>query len=427
MGRYIKHLLTAGFGLAALGCGDSSRESSPTSPSFATTASCDLSTARSLVSSIFPMSVRTTANSLIQTIQNAGAGAEAATDAGFDLLALVATYGPGTPQSSSNFANAIIPCQNVGTFSTTDFTGALGPNGAFEVRGGSGDKAAVVSHDVLWGLEPPLDASAVRLTWNNITHAVSSTVTTKRFLAYGAQVTVSGFSTETQVGTIFDWFTVPTLTFDPGVIVGTCFIDNSGSEYLIQHNPAGSGGEIVPGATPSFCPVVSGYREVEGWSLTAVGHRLLDFFRPQPLLAAAIAVGGKNPAGSIGSLSPSAAVDPGLITLKFQGTVANGKTNQQIKFTNGQAVSVSVTPFGKTPMDGAKVRLIATSNLGATVVPEGNVAITQDGIATFPGLKLNKAGGYRLIATLDAFGQIGTAGFDFNNVTSNGFNLKQLK
>ena len=424
MGRRITSLTTAALGLAAIGCGDSTR-GSPTSPDFApSVVGCDLSTARGLVNSIFPSAQRTPAKNFLQAIQNAGVPSDAATNAGFDLFALIAGYGSGSPQDRSTFVNAIIPCQSVGSVSLPiDFTGAFGPNGAFEVRGSVDDKAAAVSHDILWGLEPPIQTgTATRHTWNEITGGIAN----KRFLAYGAPVTVPGFTNETLVGTIFEWFTIPTLSFDPGVVVGTCINDGSGSEYLIQHNAVATGGEIVPSATPSFCPVVSSYEGNEGWSLTAVAHRFIDFFKPQPLLAAAL--GTRPPGGSIGSLSPSAAVNPELIKLAFEGQVADGRTTPAIvTFTGGKSVSVKVTPGGSTPLDGARVRLIATTNLGTTVVASGNTATTQDGIATFPNLTISKAGGYRLIATLDGFGQNSTAGYKFNNVTSNGFNLKQTK
>jgi hypothetical protein len=431
--RPIAHLLMAAFGLAALGCGESNSGSSPTSPELATsTATCDLSTARGLVSSIFASSQRTPARNLLQAIQNAGSGTAAATDAGFDLFGLLAANGTGSASDRSTFVNAIIPCQKVGDVALPiDFSAAFGANGAFEVRGNSAtDNTAAVSHDVLWGLEPPLAGSPLtKQTWNAITTAVPSTpaVTTKRFLAYGYPVTPAGFTNETQVGTIFEWFTIPKLTFSPGVVVGTCINDGSGSEYLIQHNAVGNGGDIVPSATPSFCPAtLSGLVQNQGWSLLAVAHRVVDFFKPQPLLAAALAT--RPPGGSLGALSPSAAINPGQITLSYGGKqIADGKTNQQIQFTDGTTVTVSVTPAGSTPMDGVRVRLIATSNLGATVVPNGNTAVTQNGVATFPTLSLNKAGGYRLIATLDGFGQNNASGFNFSNVTSNGFNLKQTK
>jgi hypothetical protein len=430
MGRCITLLLIAGFGLSVVGCTDASRDSSPTSPSFATTVSCDLSTARSLVNSIFPMNERMTANSLLQIIQNEGSQSEAATNAGFDLLALVATYGPASPLNSSTFANAIIPCQNVGTVATAiDFTAALGPKGAFAVRGASAtDGAPVLSQDRAWGLEPPLKevGSTARYTWNEITNAPSG-VTTKRFLAYGYPVTPDKFTTETPVSTIFDWYSIPTLTFSPGVIVGSCINDGTTSGALIQHNAFGSGGEIIPSATSSFCSFASASRDIEGWSLAAVAHRLFDLFKPQPLLAAALWT--RPPAGSTGALSPYIAVNPGQITLAFLGQIADGKTGVPLTFKGNPPtpVSVSVTPAGFTPMDGVRVKLIATTNLGATVTPSGNIATTENGVATFPNLTINKAGGYRLIATLDGFGQNSTAGFQFNNVTSNGFNLKQSK
>ena len=441
MDRRIALLVTASLGAAAIGCGDGDRASSPTAPEFApSTVSCDLSTARSLANGIFPNSVKTQVTNLLQTIQNAGAKTEAATNAGFDLFALVATYGPGSPQNSSTFVNAIIPCQDVGTVAQTlpiDFTGALGPNGAFAVRGGSAtDKAAAVSHDGLWGLEPLLNTSvtpAVRYTWDQITVAPTrfppaSNLSNKRFLAYGAPITDPSFTAEQQVGTIFDWFTIPTLSFNPGVVVGTCYTDETGAGYLIQHNAQNNGGEIVPSATPSFCPITTGLNAVTGWGPLAVGRRILDFFRPQPLLAAAVAA-TRPPAGSIGALSPSAAVDPKNITVAFPAgaVVADGKTNTLIKFTNGNPVSVKVTPTGLTKMDGALVKLTAVNNLGSTVTTTGDVVATQDGIATFSSFTISKAGGYRLIVSLVGFGQNNTQGFQFNSITSNGFNLKQSK
>ena len=335
-----------------------------------------------------------------------------ATNAGFGILALVSTYGPNSPQIGSDLANAILPCMNVGS-SPTDFTAALGPTGAFAVRGSSlTDAAAAVSHDGAWGMEPPFNT-----TWNAITLPANT-----RLLAYGAPITAPGFTNEQQVGTIFDWFTIPTLTFSPGVVVGTCIVDN-GPQYLIQHNALG---EIVPSATTTFCPVgAASLRGVEGWGPTAIAQRVFDFFSPRPLLATAL--GTRPPGGSIGSLSPNVAVNPGQITLDFPKQVDDGKTNQQIKFKDGTPVSVTVEPAGGTNLDGAVVELTAVANLGSPVIPTGNTAITNDGVATFPNLSLNKAGGYRFVATITGFGQNNAAGFNIVQDISNGFNLKQSK
>ena len=437
MRRYRAYILITCLATTILGCGDNDSGSSPTSPQFAPGATgCDLSTAKSLVSSVFSTnSSKQAANGYLQAIQQAGAKTAAATDAGFNLFALIAASRPVPPVDGSTFVNAVLGCQNVGAITLPiDFSGALGPNGGFEVRGGSSsDKAPAVSADGDWGLEPPLDlggTAPVRLAWDQITNLPSrfnpaSNPVNKRFLAYGSPITDDDYSNEEVVSTIFDWSTIPAATFSPGAVVGTCLIDTDSQQYLIQHHAKDDNGEIIPSATPSFCSSgLTGSRTGE-LSPFALGQRVLDFFRPQPLLATA--VGTRPPGGSVGALSPNAAVNPGQISLLFQGTVADGRTNQVLKFTNNQSITVKVTPTGLTRMDGVIVRLIATTNLGATVVATGIEARTEDGIATFPNLKISKAGGYRLIATIAGFGQNGNGGFDFKNITSNGFNLKQSR
>jgi hypothetical protein len=438
MGRHLTYILSGGLVVAALGCGDSNR-SLPTSPELAiSVGTCDVTTARGLVNSVFATAARTPARNLLQTIQNSGAKTEASTNAGFDLFASLSTDGIGTASDRSTFVNAILPCQNFGTQTLSlpiDFTGAFGANGAFAVRGGSTtDAAAVVSHDGVWGLEPLLNTSvtpAVRYTWDQITHGPNpfnpaSKTVNKRFLAYGAPIVDQNFTSEQQVGSIFDWFTLPTLTFNPGVVVGTCLTDNTGTGYLIQHHAQNDGGEIVPSATPSFCSATASLSGT-GTGPFALAHRVLDFFRPEPLMAAAL--GTRPPGGSVGSLSPNAAINPGQIQLAYPANaqVADGRTNQVLRFTNGDIISVTVTPAGQTPMDGVQVQLIANTNFGTPVQVTGGTATTQNGVATFPNLSISKAGGYRLVATIAGFGQNNASGFTFSNASSNGFNLKQTK
>jgi hypothetical protein len=437
MTRDLTYVLSAGMVLLALGCGDSNRESSPTSPEFTNSTGCNLSTAKSLVNSVFSTSsTRQAANRYLQSIQSSGSASLAATNAGFDLFALIAANRPVPPVNGSAFVKAVLSCMDIPTVSSTvDFTRALGPNGGFQVRGGSAtDTAAAVSADGAWGLEPPLDLSGttpVRLTWDQITNLTNSSSNTgnKRFLAYGSPITdpdfVEGYTEEVLVSSIFDWSTIPTATFSPGAVVGTCITDEEDQQFLIQHHATADNGEIIPSATPSFCPSALTRSRARGLGTFAFVRRVLDFFRPQPLLAAAL--GTRPPGGSIGALSPNAAVNPGQILLAFANkNIDDGRTGQVIK-AEGNIISVNVTPAGQTKMDGVLVRLIPTTNLGATVVATGNEARTENGIATFPGLRINKAGGYRLIATLAAFGQNDATGFDFDNVTSDGFNLKQAK
>ena len=73
MGRHIASIISGGLVLATIGCSDSNR-ALPTSPELAiTVGTCDLSTARGLVNSIFSADARTPAKTLIQTIGNSGA------------------------------------------------------------------------------------------------------------------------------------------------------------------------------------------------------------------------------------------------------------------------------------------------------------------------------------------------------------------
>jgi hypothetical protein len=416
--RYHANLLTAGLGLTVLlGCSD--RGSSPTGPQLGppalATTGCDVSAARNLANQLFPNGVKQIAQDSLQAIQNAGAGTAVASNAGFGILALVSTYGPNFPQIGSDLANAILPCIYVGFSPAINFTAALGSSGAFAVRGSStSDNTAAVSRGApVWGMEPPLNS-----TWNATTVPANT-----RLLAYGFPIEASGFTNEQQVGTIFEWFTIPTLTFKfPGIVVGTCITDN-GPQYLIQHNALG---EIVPSATTSFCPPpVTSLRGAQGWGPAAIAQRLFDFFGPRQLLATAL--GTRPPGGAVGALSPSVAVNPGTITVDFPKLIADGKTSVPIKFKDGSDVSVTVMPARNTALDGAVVELVAVANLGTPVIAAGNIAVTNDGVAKFPNLTLSKAGGYRFVAKINGFGENNAAGFNIIQDVSNGFNLKQFK
>jgi hypothetical protein len=143
----------------------------------------------------------------------------------------------------------------------------------------------------------------------------------------------------------------------------------------------------------------------------------------------AAALGTRPPGGSVGALSPHAAVDPKKITLSFpkDTLVKDGFTNKPITLTDGSKIRVYVEPNGGTDLNGAVVVLSAVANLGAPVVPKNNTAVTIDGVATFPDLQLNKAGGYRLVAKIAGFGQNDAGGFNLTEAISNGFNVKQFK
>ena len=87
---------------------------------------------------------------------------------GFQILAAIDTAGrlQGTLQANSNLAVATFPCMSLGTATLpTSLTTELGDGGAFGVRGRPAtDNEAVVSHNGIWIIEPPVDKS-----WQDIT------------------------------------------------------------------------------------------------------------------------------------------------------------------------------------------------------------------------------------------------------------------
>src|SRR5918994_5167913 len=116
MPRYFAYVVTACLGVTALGCGDNDSGSSPTSPQFVSSPTgCELSTAKSLVNSVFATSSsRQAANGYLQIIQNSGSPSLAATNAGFNLFALIAANRPVPPVNGSTFVKAVLSCMAVG-------------------------------------------------------------------------------------------------------------------------------------------------------------------------------------------------------------------------------------------------------------------------------------------------------------------------
>ena len=135
---------------------------------------------------------------------------------------------------------------------------------------------------------------AVRYTWDQITHGPNpfnpaTKAVNKRFLAYGAPVAQSPdeFTSEKPVSTIFNWSTIPALSFSPEVVVGACITDNTGASYLIQHNAQG---DLVPSAATSFCSASAGLTGANSGTF-GLARRVVDFFRPQLLMAATLGLG----------------------------------------------------------------------------------------------------------------------------------------
>jgi len=285
--------------------------------------------------------------------------------------------------------------------SDLDIITAMGSGGLFEVPAGS---TPVYSRGEtpFWGAQPETGA-----TWASSTN--------KRFLLYGFKIqydkNVGGvldpvLNTATSLNG-FDYKTLPVIgttttslaAFNPPVTIGACDLA-APSSARIYHNGAVLAGKTL--ACPSPAPVLASMDATVGGfaSVAWLARKALGAFTPQPLNATALVVGI---GGGRGELSPTAAV-VASISATFQSQPTNGFVNKVIPGTSGP-VSVLVKSDKGYLYNKIQVTISVANNSGTNVVPSGAVATTgADGIATFPDLMVNKAGGYTLTATtsLDA-------------------------
>lgn len=388
MGTNRVFILLAAVAILAAGC-DEQRSELPTAPAFAAKKNeCNVSTLQQLIGDEFTGSTRLAVNKLANNLgQYRTAGdSSSATYLGYQILDSIAGVGrsQGTPHAGSLLAGQVLRCMAVGAAMLPDsFTLALENDGAFAVRGWSVlDADPAVSADGAWLLQPP-----DTFKWKGITSlAVSGLAdSVKRlFLAYGAPISTTTFSTDSLTSTVFDWATVPKATFSPGVLVGEC-TDPIG---YIQHDSAASA--TILGYIPISCGASSRANESERPSFAAL---LRWLFRPEPLQAAAL-----RTAGSRGTLSPFGKIDPIEINLKF--TSQPGKSSNVINRYLSPTITVTATSKGGTGFGkSAFVWLEAYNNSGVFVKVCNNWAYTDaTGVATFPRAYLNKAGGYTIVA-----------------------------
>jgi hypothetical protein len=145
--------------------------------------------------------------------------------------------------------------------------------------------------------------------------------------------------------------------------------------------------------------------------MLAVARRVAGLFVPRSLNASLVR-GGVG--GLASDFSPHIAVDLKRVNVVFVSQPIGGLVNQPI-IGGGTAgvVQVRVTTAAGTPLPGVLVTLAVAGNEGTTVsLSNATAATDDDGIASYPDLSLNKAGGYTLFAdgTYDAItGQTGTS------------------
>jgi len=324
---------------------------------------------------------------LATNMKNAGAGTAQATSFGYQILASIGNKYDGTQASTSNASAltvALLKCMYIGGAAvpaSTVFDGALAFHGPFGVLV-SDDVGPITSHDGDWLLEPPGDQ-----TWGSIFPTGTNAI-----LAYGVPVTNSSFTNDHPLSGIFDWSTLPKITFnDPGVIIGNCT-----AEGYLQHNAAGSGAQIL--GFLGNCPTSSA--QLMERAPKTLGERLFRLLSPAPAYASLVTTGTL---GSGKKLSPFQVEDITQVNLAAVG------------FTWKKSGNTVGVPFNPTPvyqiLSGAGTPFLqgdvlvwieAVGNQGINVDVCNNWAWTNaNGVAQFPTAYLNKSGGYTMVAKTD--------------------------
>ena len=459
-------VLVAGIVLAA--CSDS-QPGTPTSPEFAagglapSKSGCDTKQLAKDVDAAWAPNTAT--NGTVSTLVKALASAlqnppdsVTATAKGFEILDAVArgvaVDSTTTAALASPVAVDVVKCMVLGVSPDSlpsTFVDALGPHGAFAVRGKSSDTLAVVSHDLTWSIKPvsPNDWRTVEGTrsgtfnnanYTNATNTALRDSVRALFLAYGMpdsslNANITNFTRDQSVSPVFDWFTLPREVFQitdgsAGVQITQC-----GAQGFLQHNPVSTNNQVVLASFVANCPSgpLAGLSPLAPRSLA---QRLWHFFAPEPAYAVALS-GGSSSKGS--NLSPWGVVDPGYVNLVFAPQKVD-KSNNQVGVplfdTSKPSKPLQVTAFSKagSPFKQGSIFtwIEAINNQGTNVLVCNNWAYTDaNGVATFTHAYLNKSGGYTL-----RFRTVGTkfstsagdtpiqVGEGPNPPTSNLFNVK---
>ena len=402
--------------LGAAACSD--RADSPTGPQFSTAGvsalTCDFAVMKTSMSAYFTFGQGGPTEALIAKMKTeyTGGSLAAATNTGFDILAKIAAahtagaaVADGTPAEGSKLANDVIGCMTTLSPAVTgpiDFTGALGPDGAFDVRGGPTDpNTPVLAKNKQAVIAPPAGGFQ---GWVDT-----------RVLFYSAPLPNS-FLVEKPVGAVgYKWMTVPERhTFDVADYgygtIGICLgatdrdrieeVDASGSKVLAVADFTTLGLQC-PQTTLSTAP--TGF-------FGQLAHAVRSLVVPQTAWAARL---GGGTGGLLGGLSDLGVVDPVKVGLAI-GRVRDSRTTQVIP-----AFEVRAAAAQGTEMAGIPVTIAVAGNSGSWNLTGTTTRLTDsDGIARFDDLRLDKPGGYIFKATSS------TVGFPDTVVESLMFHIK---
>jgi hypothetical protein len=346
-------------------------------------------------------------------------GATGATASGFAILrqvgiAIGTTRVKGDSTQGNKLVNDVFTCMSVNGYSyPTSFVGALGLDGLFSVRNGSALDAqfAVVSRSTEG--TPALPTTIPKYGAERSNTSLPWHASAGEMLFYGRLVATSAVTGEANAGNAFELSTLPSgLDFSANPIkAGVCTIAGGG-KILKDHDGVATdfAPAILPNSgQPGFCTNPPAVLLTQGPSFGDVMHRVASLFSPQPLYA--FGVGGSALVRDLSFFGAVTYTD----SLEFVNPVPDGNvSNVDAQFTP----VVQVRAFTKathTPLIGVSIQLDVVGNKGSYIDPHSVAAtVGPDGIATFSGYYLNKAGGYTITATSQE---------TFTKTTSNLFNI----
>jgi hypothetical protein len=319
--------------------------------------------------------------------------------AGMNVLARLGTAAQnganqvlGTAAQGNKFANDVLLCMNTAAI---DFTDALGPTGLFAVRDGTAAHAqAVVAHKWDADNKPITGAPLYGAEPNGGNWPVSQKV-----LFYGKlETTATTLADEAPAGVVFDLKTLPADPFTAEFRVGVCEVSDDNARTLHLHE--GTAVVLPPlDAAPTFCttqPPLDASRSGFGSMLELA----TSWFTPRPLFAMPLLKGGGGLVSGLSEIGPVTYTS----IVSFTTPPKNTKLSASPQFKD--VVTVTDTTANGNPLKGVLITLVVVGNAGSfTNPPQGSTATTNEfGIAVFPNLYIDKAGGYTVTATSEVGG-----------------------
>jgi hypothetical protein len=378
-----------------------------------------------------------TVKGLIQDMESAGQGSAGANGIGFQIFEIIASQIEvkvaggssdidGGAANGSDFMNKTLACMEPAPFQAVDFTAALddvGGGGALCVRGGpNDDPSACVTFNGFSGLSPNANSSFT--TWFG-----------GRRLVYAAPLNIF-VSNEVVVGGEYEWSTVPHAALDNANgkgVVGMC-VPNPVTAPVnrVQHREQGNTPTILLLADALFldsflpCDDFAALDRGSASPLFQFARNVFDWASPPPLYATALRVGGGT-GGSLGDLSKFAVVNAQAVNLAFTTQPVDGFLNQPLNdivvraFGNGDTPFIDLSITIQINVNNATNATLSGSSCTGT----GRFSTCTDttdvnGEVTFSGLKIDKTGGYRLLATTT---DLPLSSPDAAQAVSDGFNI----